>query len=268
MSASVPVSSTAGLGLTAVHEEEQLAVRSGRVHVGLPGLGHQRGAVGSVQHETGRATARQELRPAQRLAQSRFLCTVEGAGLPGRRGASHVFVMDEELHRVDQLVHCGDPGRGPQRGTVADGVHQRGPRLGGDLALHLLRPPGEQGEGDQDAGCSVGPAFPDHEVGGQVTSGPLSAQGRRIGTGFEEEVAEQTTFELSPVRHGSKLRTAGGLSRWAIPVRYPGGPSGFDIPVGRAIHFCWRCARQAALRSVRAGVATATRNSSSQARRR
>ena len=130
---------------------------------------------------------------------------IEVACGPVAIGAPDVFVVHEELGRVDELVDRRDAHRVPDRRAGADGLDEFAPLRRGDRRLHLRGMVGERG--DHDAGRTVEPTFPHDEVGGEITCRPLTAQRGGIGADREEEVAEFPAFDLCRIRGRGHLVT-------------------------------------------------------------
>ena len=105
-------------------------------------------------------------------------------------------MVGEELGRVHGLVDEAHPER--ERGARADGGHQVHPTPPvALLALDPLEVAREHGQHQSEG--RVGPALPDHQVGGQVRGAPALAQGGGVGADPEEQVGELPALVLGQV---------------------------------------------------------------------
>ena len=121
---------------------------------------------GLAQDEPGHAEP-----PPQGLGQGRGDLPLRPAG----RAAPDVLVVHEELDEVDPLVHARQPRTTDSRGGPLRMALIR-PSNGFPLGQPALHPPGVPGErADHDARPRVRPAFPQHQVGGQIEGGPAVA---------------------------------------------------------------------------------------------
>src|SRR5215831_18573669 len=130
------------------------------------------------QFHPNRRAAEQQLARRQPLPERVGQPSGHLAGLPPVRPAPYVLVMDEELHQVEPFLHAREPVDRQRRRPGADQLHQVRER--GAAGQHLGYPAGvaRQRPAHQ-PGRRVRPAFPHHQVRGQVHGAPALAQRRR-----------------------------------------------------------------------------------------
>ena len=101
--------------------------------------------------------------------------------------------MHEELVEVGKSPHPADAEearRRPRPDLIDERREVALGQLGGTPLGQPMPPPGKN-----EAGCSEVVVLTQHEVGSEVASGPRFEQGRRVGTEFDEEIAQLLTLE-------------------------------------------------------------------------
>jgi hypothetical protein len=108
--------------------------------------------------------------------------------------------MDEELQSIHQFVGQRIAQQAPP-GRIADLVDHLRERPGGLGEPDVFDVPGQRR--DQAGHGRVRPAFPDHQVGGEVAGGPAGAQGGRVRSHREQQIGQFPALAACVIGHAA-----------------------------------------------------------------